>query len=389
MSAAVFDRERLRLEYSAFLQPGRILLTGHSHQAWPNRARTAMAQAFDDAARFVDDKWEHAVFPLVADVGRRTLSRLGFSESDTISFGKSSHELGFRLLSCFGPKPKIVTTTGEFHSLERQLRRLAEAGASVTWVPRNPVASLADRLIEAVGAGVDLLAVSTTFYEDAAIWPGFEAVSDHAARTGTTVLADAYHGFGALELAWPAQREHLFVVSGGYKYAQFGEGLCFMRVPTSTNLRPVYTGWFADFGALGDERAHGAPVGYGAGSQRFSGATFDPVSFYRARAALDVFDEHGLTPSVLRALSVAQTERIAAALESAAVPLLSPRSASERAGFVAARVKDAQALVKALRAENIYVDARGESLRFGPAPYLTEGEIDAGVATAVRLITSP
>ena len=35
----------------------RILLTGHSHQAWPDVARAALLQCFDDAALHVDDKW--------------------------------------------------------------------------------------------------------------------------------------------------------------------------------------------------------------------------------------------------------------------------------------------------------------------------------------------
>jgi hypothetical protein len=31
-----------------------VLLTGHSHQAWPDCAREAMVEYFDDSARLVD-----------------------------------------------------------------------------------------------------------------------------------------------------------------------------------------------------------------------------------------------------------------------------------------------------------------------------------------------
>src|SRR5512138_1712527 len=91
------DLPKLRAAYSHFLRPGRVLLTGHSHQAWPDVARDAMIQLFDDAARLVDDKWSAAVFPKCDAVGRAILSRMGFDPGDPIAFGKSTHELVFRL----------------------------------------------------------------------------------------------------------------------------------------------------------------------------------------------------------------------------------------------------------------------------------------------------
>jgi len=35
-----------------------VLLTGHSHQAWPDVGFEAQRRAWLDAAEFVDDKWE-------------------------------------------------------------------------------------------------------------------------------------------------------------------------------------------------------------------------------------------------------------------------------------------------------------------------------------------
>ena len=68
------DPKAFRAAYSRFLDApeakGRILLTGHSHQAWPDVARDAVTRSFDDAARLVDDKWG-AVFGVMDSVGRR------------------------------------------------------------------------------------------------------------------------------------------------------------------------------------------------------------------------------------------------------------------------------------------------------------------------------
>ena len=47
------DLQVFRAAYARFLDApeaaSRVLLTGHSHQAWPDVARDALAQCFDDA----------------------------------------------------------------------------------------------------------------------------------------------------------------------------------------------------------------------------------------------------------------------------------------------------------------------------------------------------
>ena len=45
-------------------------------------------------------------------------------------------------------------------------------------------------------------------------------------------------------------------------------------------------------------------------------------------------------------------------------------------------------IVRKLRERDIFLDARTDRLRFGPAPYLTDEEIDAGVA-AFREVCPP
>lgn len=375
----------LRAAYAAFLRPGRILLTGHSHQAWPDAVRDAMGLAFDEAARYVDDKWGEAVFPRIDRVGRRILRRLAFREDDPIAFGSSTHELCSRLLSCF-PRAsglRIVTTTGEFHSLRRQLLRLEEEGAEITWVAASPREGLAERLVAATRDGVHVVAASAVLFADATVVRDIGAVITRAVECGAVPLVDAYHAFNVVPLSWGPDADAAYVVGGGYKYAQFGEGLCFMRFPSSSRLRPVDTGWFADFEHLAGPRP--AQIQYGAGGARFAGATFDPLPFYRAEAALDVLDWHGLDVARLRAISIAQTRRISLSLQASGLDVASPRDDDQRGGFVAVRVAEADRVVSELRKRDVYVDARGDVVRLGPAPYLTDDEIDAGVAAFVAV----
>lgn len=387
------DLEAFRAAYSRFLgapeAAGRILLTGHSHQAWPDVARDALAACFDDAARFADDKWGAAVFPKVDEVGRKVLGRMGFDEGDPIAFGKSTHELVMRLLSCLraSERPRVVTTDSEFHSLHRQVARLAEEGLDVAWVPGFPRKGLAERLLDAIVPGTRMVAFSAVMFEDAFVVPRLGDILARAQEVGAIALVDAYHAFNVVPLEWGPAKESAFVTAGGYKYAAFGEGVCWLRIPKGCGLRPVDTGWFADFAALEGPRwkaASGQPVpavGYGTGGARFTGATFDPSCFYRAAAVLAHWERFGLTPSLLRAISLAQTGRVIDRLDAAGLGdrVAAPRDPARRGGFVAVRAEHAEEKTRALRAKGVFVDSRGDLLRIGPAPYVTDDELDRGV----------
>jgi selenocysteine lyase/cysteine desulfurase len=373
----------LRPHYTAFLRPGRILLTGHSHQAWPDVARGAIVEAFEDAAAHVDDKWGRAMQRGEA-VRRAVSTRVGCRPED-VALAPNTHELGFRFLSAMPLERRhVVTTTGEFHSLARQLRRLAEAGVAVTAVPAEPVETLAERVAAAVRPDTAAVAMSTVLFGNAAVVPHVEAAVEAAAKVGAGCLLDAYHAFQVMPLdvsRWPTA----FVLGGGYKYAQWGEGACWMRVPEGCTLRPVHTGWFSDFAGL-EAGASAGPIGYGPdNAHRFAGSTYDPTSHYRAAAVADFFDAQGLDVPTLRGISLRQTGRILDGVTAGGLEVVSPRAAEARAGFVAVRVPGASEVVRALRARGVYVDARGDRLRLGPAPYLTDDELDAGVAALVEI----
>ncbi|WP_434047406.1 MULTISPECIES: aminotransferase class V-fold PLP-dependent enzyme [Sorangium] len=385
-----FDLDAFRAAYSRFLAPAdgearRILLTGHSHQAWPDVARDALAACFDDAARLVDDKWDAAVFPKRAAVGEAILERMGFDRGDAIVFGQNTHELVYRLITALPrrERPRIVTTQGEFHSLRRQLARLEEEGVDVEWVSVEPRAALADRLLAALRPGTSMLAISAVLFESATVVPRLDEIVARAAELGAVPLVDAYHAFNVVPVAWGRAAPHVFAVAGGYKYAAMGEGICWMRVPRASELRPVFTGWFADFGALAGS---GGGVAYAPGGARFAGSTFDPAALYRAAAALEHWDRFGLTVPRLRAISLRQTGRILGLLDAAgrAGDVISPRDPERRGGFVAVRAERAGDIVERLRARRVLVDARRDVLRIGPAPYLTDAEIDEGVAALLE-----
>lgn len=362
------DPATLRPHYRSFLTNAeRILLTGHSHQAWPDVARDAMVQAFDDAARLVDDKWGPA-FEAAEALRRFVAARIG-CEAGELALAENTHHLVIRFLSALDLRRRrhLVTTRGEFHTIDRQLHRLAEEGVDVTFVDPDP-----ERIVDAVRDDTAAVLCSTVLFQTGAIVPDIDALVTRVRARGAHVLLDAYHAFQIVTFRVPADA---FLVAGGYKYAQMGEGNCFLRVPPCADeLRPVVTGWFAGFEALADKRTE--RVGYpGRAAGRFAGSTYDPTSHYRARAVAEFFDREGLTVEVLRAISRRQTARILDALDGFEV--VTPRD--RRAGFVAVRVGDARGVVERMRQKNVLVDARADLVRLGPAPYLTDDEIDEGV----------
>lgn len=382
----------LAQHYARFQVSERLLLTGHSHQAWPDVAFEAQAESWLDAARYVDDKWEHGFQK--AERVRTGFAELLGSAGGGIALAASTHDLLVRLLSALPlrTRPRLVTTDGEFHSIRRQLDRLAEEGIEIVRVAEFPVESVAARLADAVDDRTAMVLVSAVFFDSGRIARGLDAVAARCRRHGTHLLVDAYHAINVVP--FPLAELGLldaFVVGGGYKYCQLGEGNCFLRIPVGCELRPVVTGWYSEFTALA-ERGDGGPVTYGAGGDRFAGATYDPASHYRAARVFEFFREHRLLPTLLREVSQHQIGVLAQAFDALDLdPVVISRDRSaplaETAGFLALHAPGATALSRGLHDRGVLTDARGEVLRFGPAPYLSDVQLRDAMAGLAETCT--
>jgi kynureninase len=235
--------------------------------------------------------------------------------------------------------------------------------------------------------------LSAVLFETARIVPELEDLAGACVATGAELLVDVYHALGAVPFT---AAEHgldtAWIIGGGYKYLQLGEGNCFLRLPPQAEtMRPVFTGWFAEFDELVAERGEAGVVGYGDGAARFAGSTYDPTSHYRAARVFDFFAERGLTPQLLRTVSQHQTGLLTRLVDELGVPdaLLTRDRDTPRerfGGFLALESPRAEELARELARVGMLVDARGRYLRLGPAPYLSDAQLEESIARLADVV---
>ena len=365
----------LKKHFSQFLgaDPDRLHFAAHSHHLWPDVTLEAQERCWRDAARLADRKWDFIFSELYPETQAQVATLLSLPDPTTLAFGPNTHGFLLRLLSCLpaGKTPKILTSDSEFHSFERQLARLEEEKlAEVLRIPTEPFDSFSKRFGEAAGrGGNDLIYVSQVFYSSGFVLNDLSVLVKAVSDQDALVVIDGYHGFMALETDLSEISNRAFYMSGGYKYAMSGEGVCFLHSPAGYGPRPKDTGWFAAFDALETGAANRVP--YSKSGSRFLGATFDPVGVYRLNAVLAWLTELGLNiddihrhalalqDAFLEGLVYLEQERLSAD------QLVVPLAKSARGNFLTFRTESAQTLYKDLLASNIITDYRGDRLRFG------------------------
>lgn len=380
MSDIDFLANKLIPHYSHFNVSERLLFTGHSHQAWPDIAREGQTEYFDVCARDVDNKWEAAFEK--TDILRNYLRNFYDDPDGFYCREESTHVLFVSWMSSLDlkNKPKIISTDGEFHSLFRQLHRLEEEGLEFIQVPVQPDESFAERIIGEMDDRTSAVMLSRVYFETSLINTHLTEIAEAAREKDIPVMIDDYHGTNVVPLSIrKAGLEDCFILIGGYKYLQWGEANCFLRFPRDCDYRPAITGWFASFSTL-DKPRDNDPVEYDHDNQRFASGTYDPSSQFRAAKVVEFFQEYGLSPQVLREQYMAQVGLLRALFkeknfEHSVIRLTHEEPLERNGGFLSLTSPHAREIRAKLMENGVFTDARGEILRFGPAPYITTSQI--------------
>jgi selenocysteine lyase/cysteine desulfurase len=361
--------------------PDRLHFAAHSHHLWPDASFEGQVEAWNDAARLADRKWDKVMDEVWPEAQRHVARELGTGQPDAVVFAPNTHELLVRLFAAVSSSwpIRVLTSDGEFHSARRQLARWEEAGAAqVERVPTEPFDSFSNRFLDAARRGDhDFIFVSQVLFGSGRTFDLVAELASLGKPDGPWVVIDGYHAFMAIERPFGEEAaKTAFYLGGGYKYAMSGEGCAFMHAPAGLGGRPRITGWFAEFEDLS---LPPGSVGYAKDATRFLGATFDPSALYRFKAVQRMLIENGLTTARNSAYVEELQQQLLAGMGQTALAsadLLNPLDGGAHARFLAFRHPDAQRWYADLKAQNCITDVRGEVLRIGFGIYQDEDDVD-------------
>ena len=381
--------------YTRFLEAneGKQHYACHSHYFWPDCTREAMLQYWDDSARYVDAKWGYFFETLVPELQSKISEIIGTSAPEQLVFASNTHELLYRIMSCldYSREVTIVSTDSEFHSFQRQVTRMNEQdNINLISVPTQPFDTFSARFKAAINEHQpDLVFFSHVFFNSGYVVDDVDSIVASVTNDDTLIVVDGYHGFMAKPTNLKHIEDRVFYLSGSYKYAQAGEGACFAHIPTGCKLRPVYTGWFAEFGTLDKPRS--GEVQYSTDGMRFAGATMDFTALYRLRAVLELFEAHHLSVEKIDEHVMGMQRHFLAQLDASdhtqinrqALVVKDDKARGHFLTFEFDSADETQQLANALKAQNILTDYRGNRLRFGFGLYHTPDYVDLSALSKV------
>lgn len=355
----------------------------HSHHFWPDVTREATLKYWDDSAQSSDQKWND-IFGKKVPILQQTIAKhLKTSRPDHIVFSPNTHDLVIRLLSTLDltKKPKILTTKGEFHSFSRQVKRLEEENlVDVIRIDSFPSEKFWHQYENATSnASFDLIFISHVFFNSGTSIGNLNKLIETKKDQGKIVI-DGYHSYFAIPIDLSKIEDRVYFMAGHYKYAQSGEGLCFMCCPPG-NDRPLITGWFAEFEALASKQGE---VSYPTHGGRYLGSTMDFTPLYRAQSVYNLFEENKVSVNVIHEHVQKIQKKFLSIIDELNHSLLNRKNllhdGFENQGhflaFDLGSSEQCQKLESALKKIGILTDSRGSIFRFGFSLYQDEQDLE-------------
>ena len=278
------------------------------------------------------------------------------------------------VLNALPGKPRVVSTTGEFDSLDFILRVYRDKGRiELNLVPpRKDGRFYAEDIARAMSGGADLLVVSSVMFRTGQVLGALPGLVAQAHEAGADVLVDVYHGAGVI----PTDVQSMdadFAVGGSYKYLRGGPGACWLYVRPDhlDTFRTLDTGWFAKKDVFSYQRPE--PPAFAPGGEGWNESTPPVLAPYQSLAGLEF--TLAIEVGRLRAYSLAQQGRLQKLL--AAEGIETEGGSEDRGAFLIVRHERAGDLASAMDARGVHVDARGEYLRLCPDILNPDAELEA------------
>jgi kynureninase len=369
MSAPSLDEGWLRKEihprFSRVLQRGEIYLANHSLGRPPDRMAEDVRAAVDAWYRDMDGAW---TLWLEARERFRALTGKLVGSPANLIIPKTSAGQGLRaVLNSFVTKPRVVTSDGEFDSIDFILRVYREQGRIELKITPWP---------ELSAQGADLVVLSSVMFRTGEIVKHLPRLIHDAHAARALVLLDVYHHAGVLPLDLAAL-EADFAIGGSYKYTRGGPGACWLYVRPGLveTLRTPDTGWFAKKDVFAYARPE--PPEFGPGGDAWLESTPPVLVPFQALAGLELTLELGVER--LRHYNLEQKAMLASLL-----PV--EGAGKDHGAFVTLKHPEARAISKTLHDIGVKTDARGDYLRICPDILNTRAELESAASVVRGLI---
>jgi kynureninase len=359
-------RREIHPRFSRVLQREEIYLANHSLGRPPDRAAEDVRAALDAWYQEMDGAWSAWL------EGRekfRLLTGKLVGAPKNLIIPKTSAGQGLRaVLNSFTRKPRVVTSDGEFDSIDFILRVYREQARIelkiVPWRGLDP-------------RGADLVVLSSVMFRTGEVVSELSKRIEDAHAAGALVLLDVYHHAGALPLDLTALKTD-FAVGGSYKYTRGGPGACWLYVRPGLvdTLRTPDTGWFAKKDMFTYARPE--PPEFAAGGDAWLESTPPVLAPIQALAGLELTLELGVER--IREHNLEQKKLLVSLL-----PALEGAQ-GEHGAFVTLKHPGAQVIASKLRERRVKTDARGDYLRICPDILNTRAELEKAALETIRAI---
>jgi kynureninase len=373
--------------FSRVLASDRIYLANHSLGRPLDRMADDVAEATALWYGKLGDAWDEWLAE--REAFRNRIARIIGAERPDCIVPKTSAGQALRaVLNALPGRPRVVSTRGEFDSVDLILKQYAALGRiEVRWVAPNERGefSAEDLAHEVERGGADLVVVSLVMFMSGQLVAGLDHLAEVCHAHGARLLVDVYHAVGTVPVDVRAMDAD-FAIGGSYKYLRGGPGAGYLYLSPQvleSGLRPLDTGWFANDDMFSFQRPD--PPVLKQGGDAFLEGTPAVLPWYQARSGAEFALAMGVPR--LREYSLRQLRALRGYLEEAGVTG-AVGGDDRHGGFLSVRLRNAMEIPKLLERDGIVCDARGEWLRLCPDCLTRDSELRRAALSLAQALRS-
>jgi selenocysteine lyase/cysteine desulfurase len=280
----------------------------------------------------------------------------------------------------------IVVVDQEYPSNFYSWQRLArERGAEIRTAAARNGASLTDAIVSAIDRRTAVAAVSNCHWMNGTLID-LPRVGAAARRHDAVLIVDASQSLGAYPLDI-AEVQPDFLVTVGYKWllGPYGLGYMYVAERWHENGTPLEEPWLNRQGADNFATLADYASGYQAGAQRFNQG--ESAQFYLLPMAIAALTQIGQwTPARIQQQLSEWTRELASRVPALGLTCAEPARRVGHMVGLTARTTLRPDLFSELAARDVYVGARGTSIRVSPHLHSTAADLDRLIAALQELL---